>query len=153
MSKFLAFANIGMTAAAKATKSRREVDEVFAELNRDLEALGDVRLVVREFHELPGISAAIQTFMNPKQYMALAVESTSNESFRPMQIARWKQPLEGYPCWVITEGEEVACEDRRSLEAELGRLLSSVKVGQALTAAIAAGRSNGEADPPGALPA
>jgi hypothetical protein len=140
MSKFAEFAKLGMDAWNTAVEARREIASVFDELNKDLGTLGDIRLEVKEFHEMPGMGI-VQAFFNPKQYSALAIVCTTNDSFQPRQLARWKQPHAGYPCWVITGEEEVSCEDKTSLENELGKLLSSAKGGEALSAAVAASRS------------
>jgi hypothetical protein len=146
MKDFSTFLQQGVGAAKAAANARAEIDDVFDELNQQLAAaFGDatVRIAVRQFYEQSGMDF-VKSFLDRKQYSALVIEGVPSNVFSA-EIARWKRPFEGYPCWIVTRGREVSCESRVALESELAQLVSSAYVGQAILDAVA--RSNAKAAP------
>lgn len=148
MTRFSEFIQVGLNAANSAVKARAEIEDVFEELNQELDNQfgGNVRISIKQLSEL-GLMGIVSSLNNPKKYSALVVHNPLSQTFSKIEIARWKQSPNGYPCWVITEGEEVACEDVESLQRELGRLLASAPVGEAILAAKASGDANAKVRP------
>jgi hypothetical protein len=140
MADFSSFIQIGIKAATSAREARAEIAAIFNDLNQQLDNRfsGKVQIEIRQLQELSPFGFLAE-LANPKKYSALVVKNPKSEQWTPREIARWKQSVDGYPCWIAVRDEEVSCEDRVALEQELGRLLSSAPVGEAVLAAIAAG--------------
>lgn len=138
----------GLDAAKMAQKSRLEIREVFAELNKQLHSASDgkARMEVVELEEVLSDSDSMLNTLSalaislrpkePKRYKAIAIRHSTAKDFRLREVARWKQGPYGYPCWINVDAQEIACSDRQSLEAELAMLASSPKVGEAVLAAM-----------------
>lgn len=127
---------VGLNLAAIAERNRREIDEVFEELNRQLSIAveGKVKVQREQFEEQP--EDVLVVLLSRKKYWAISARHTTVPTARPWELARWTQAPAGYPCKISSAGTEVYCENREALESALAQLLASPTVGAALYSLI-----------------
>jgi len=120
----------GMNAARAAEFKRREISGVLREFSDSLTLSTNGALGVDLRTEINRKSNALMALLDPtegrKQWLAVSIKE---EPSKYETVAEWRQSAEGYPCTVITAGEEVACYDKVSLQAELARIAASPQMG------------------------
>ncbi len=119
MPNFLEAFQDGLRAAETADRARHEVDEVFAELNRQLATNtgGKLHIAPMRFQKpTPWRS-------NPKHYWAIVASNPDVGEKSAMELADWSQDKAGYPCRMKSDATEYVCEDRMGLEEALAELL------------------------------
>jgi hypothetical protein len=127
----------GFEAARRADAARKEIDEVFIELNNQVLKATDNKLSIerREYEEqqsYPNIS--LSAFMGAQTinvWYIVAYNPTIGKN-KEAKIARWVRDKAGYPCIVKWSDQERICEDREALSLSLSELLSDPIVGQIL---------------------
>lgn len=145
MTDFKKAFNIGINSAEKAAKNRQQVDEVFAELNRQLTEVSDGKLVVDITNEaetddkfLGGTLGSLATILaasNNTQLNIPKIISAKNikaEKCGYKKLAGWKQDRAGYPCVISYGNKEFYCDDKEALESSLSDLLQDPTVGDTL---------------------
>lgn len=133
MVDFIGSFNKGQDAAIQAEKNKDEIDSVFDVMNLQLSEVSAGRLKVEiklKSNPLFGLLAITGNAQDKGAYWALVASNPLAASFSPKEIAKWKSDPNGYPCQVITDVEEVYCEDRAALERALKYLLASPEVGK-----------------------
>lgn len=126
----------GIVAAKKAEENKDEIDSVFAALNKQLAEASSGKVVVKIiFKSNPFLDFISVAGSVPKaSYWAITASNPLADDNQPLEIAKWKSDPNGYPCQVITDSEEIFCEDKSALEIALQKLLSSPIVGKKLYA-------------------
>jgi len=133
----------GIQAAKKASAAKKEIEEVFVELNRELRDVTENKVEIRRetrtrkpLWEL-AVTYAIRQALGPvDKYVALVAVNPSDEGIPKKELAEWKQGRFGYPCRIISEDREVSCENREALEQALADLLREPSVGEKLFALL-----------------
>ncbi len=124
----------GQDAAQKAEDNKDEIESVFENMNQQLGEASSGRLRVEIIFKsnpfIEFLSVAAKSNSNGS-YWALAALNPQAESYSPKEIAKWKPDPNGYPCLVITDDEEMYCEDKVALEKALSCLLTRPDVGKA----------------------
>lgn len=135
MTDFRTAFEAGQDAAIKAELARKEIDSVFAEVQKQLTEItkGKVEIYRQEFEKRPeGVPFAI-TFFGPKEkYWAVAARNPMAEDNKSRQLAIWDEGRGGYPCTVSWGGMDRTCHDREALEECLASLLADPVVGDKL---------------------
>lgn len=129
----------GLDAAKKAQENREEIQSIINELNEALRSMseGKVEIVIVRRSETSDELGRLIFFLDKKQdELVLAVRSIAQQGKPARQIARWKQSDSGYPCTIMWGDRQVWCDDRASLQTELGELVSSPVVGEAIVNAM-----------------
>jgi len=129
----------GLGAAVKADRARKEIDEVFVDLDSQLhETTGKkIRIDRKEFEVRQTIQETLSFpfFSKPKETYWEIVAFNPSVSESPVKhLARWSMDRAGYPCKIVWEGEDHTCEDREALENSLAELLRDPLVGEKLHA-------------------
>lgn len=136
MVNFIESFSKGIRAAQKAEENKDEIDSVFNMLNEQLQAESAGRLEIKvTFKTNPFLEFFAVASSAPKaaaNYWAITASNPLAENSQPAEIAKWKFDQNGYPCQVITENEEIYCEDKAALESALQTLLASQAVGDKL---------------------
>ncbi|WP_139831488.1 MULTISPECIES: hypothetical protein [unclassified Pseudomonas] len=133
MVDFISSFNKGQDAAKKAEANKDEIDSVFDNMNKQLgEASSGALKVDIVFKSNPFMDFLSVTSKSKAggSYWALAAVNPLAESYEPKEIAKWKADQNGYPCLVITDAEEIYCEDKSALEKALSSLLARPEVGK-----------------------
>lgn len=124
----------GMDAAEVSERNRKEIDDVFAELNRQLDEVtsGAVEIKRTSYTERQSnpFVLAIDIYGKRDTYRALA--AFHKRSNKDRELARWHQDRNGYPCKITLGESELYCEDKEALERALAGLLSDAIVGEIL---------------------
>ena len=140
---------IGMAAAEEASLARKEVDEVFRELDQQVMSASEGRLSIRRCLKtvdpstwgsrskaerlLEQIDDALTYPPKPREkYWAIVASNPAEADGVEREIAIWSQDRTGYPCFVFWAGRERICQDRESLENCLEDLLKHPDVGHTL---------------------
>lgn len=123
----------GIEAARQVQYRRDEVQNILRKFSDSLEMATHGLLCVEVKKGGTGLSEFLGGFttsavVNP---YGLYV-STKKEPKRSSQIAGWKQAADGYPCWITTSGQEIACLNSEGLGDELARLAASPRMGAAV---------------------
>ena len=127
----------GLEAAKAADVARREIDSVFAELNRQMLEASDGKIRVdrtQEYVPEHGF-AALAVLVSGKRdtYWAIVAHNPSVTKSPVKELATWSQDRAGYPCKVAFGGVNESCYDRAALENCLAQLLSDPVVGERLS--------------------
>lgn len=112
----------GLAAAEKMERDNKEIEEVFAHLNREIniDSGGKLQFIIEE-RVRERLSSFLILARNPK------VSDTPT-----LILARWKQDRAGYPCKISWGDREYICADREALENTLAELLRDPIVGRML---------------------
>ena len=138
---------LAIDASIRVDKARQEIREIFAALNEQLAEVsnGAATISVVDTSEsvvddsLPEFARLTASFLSGgkrRSYSAIVVKHRVAANFS-REVARWRQDANGYPCWIIAKGKEIACGDKISLEQELAELMSTPAVGSAIRTAMA----------------
>ncbi len=125
---------VGIDAARRTQFHRDEVVRVLREFSASLEGQSRGALIVEiktTKNVLSDILAGFASGASPSTGMGIFVTSKSDTS-KSRQIAGWKQSPDGFPCWIVYGGQDIACMDRQGLESELIRLAASPQMGEAV---------------------
>ncbi|MDD2051082.1 hypothetical protein NPS46_00770 [Pseudomonas putida] len=133
MVDFIGSFNKGQEAAKKAEDNKDEIDSVFEIMNQQLgdasEGKLKVEIIFKSNPFLDFLTVAAKS-ASSGSYWAIAALNPLAESYAPKEIAKWKSDPNGYPCLVITDAEEMYCEDKAALEKALSYLLARPEVGK-----------------------
>lgn len=138
MADFISAFERGIKAAEAAEIARREIDEVFLELNKQmLSRTGGKISIGRRDSLLSNVMSAFNAIKSrtdvpsvPQNIDAWNPGVTSATS----TLASWVQDRAGYPCTITWGKEDHTCLDRAGLESALESLLSDPVIGAKLRA-------------------
>lgn len=137
----------GLEAADAAQIARREIDEVLAEVDRQLGegTEGKIKIERKEYYvkavglaELAGLATFSYALSGKKRetYWAIIARNPLIPESTEKELAKWSQDYAGYPCKIVWANTEQFCADRESLEIALVTLLRDTEVVEKLTALI-----------------
>lgn len=131
---FLEMVQIGVAKSNKAIASASEVDRLFEEINVELMSYphGAMKLERRAslLSEMKGISSNLQGKDSKDTLCDELIISIKVGTRTYMEkVSGWKQRIEGFPCVLVYEGQELTCSSYKELSDCLGELLSSISVG------------------------
>ena len=140
MGKFSKAFEQGQVAAESAAQANAEIDEVFREMANDLCQTTDGKLVVTietsdKFRSLVMTTISLMSG-NPstepsKDFWICAKNPTAADS-KPVRLAGFQRPYEGYPCSIEYGNSEVRCNDAVALTAALNTMLQNAWVASEL---------------------
>lgn len=144
MTDYIKAFNQGLGAAEAADRARKEVDEVFVDLNRQLQKATEkkIRIDRKELEKPKSFQESLQSSfsLKPKETYWVIVASALSVAESPVKIlAEWSMGRAGYPCKIVWGGEDHACEDKEALENSLADLLRDPLVGEKLYALMQLG--------------
>ncbi len=123
----------GLSAAEKAEVNKNEIDSVFDELNRQLDEATKGKIEISRVKFFASSTLADIASLKPREtYLAIAAKNKNVKDCDYKELARWKIDRNGYPCMIIIDRDEMYCEDKVALEANMQRLLSDPTVGDTL---------------------
>lgn len=131
MNEFSSAFQAGIDAAREVEFKRREISSVLREFSASLELATDARLAL----EVKTMTTATNAFLAmlestpKKKWLTVVTKETPVES---EPVAEWRQSSEGYPCTIVTDGQENVCFDRIALQNELTRLAASPQMGEVI---------------------
>lgn len=153
----------GLEAANQAKRARQEVGAVFSELNSQLSAVSDGKLLIQvkslakskpetPFQKLNRISSIWNTLNDPEPpkeyYEAIVATNQAISKSAQHELAKWTQARCGYPCTIAYGPVSVSCEDREALEVALMDLLRDPLIAERLSALLETQESNDEPQHP-----
>jgi hypothetical protein len=130
MVDFVKFLQLGISAAGIAEKNKKEISAVFEELNRQLNhgLGGQIQVMANSLDsDANQVTSSIFTLLGKDAIFAFNPQKSEKP---PEKLARWRMSANGYPCRIILQDQEVACEDRAALEDTLQTMLASPDVGK-----------------------
>jgi len=127
----------GLGAAEAADRARRDIDEVFSDLDSQIREGSDGKLSIArvEFEiEKSSWNALLISFPpKPKEtYWAIAATNPTIKQSHESELAKWQMDPLGYPCKLSWSQNEYICVDRAALESCLADLLRDPTVGEYL---------------------
>ena len=131
MINFVDSLNKGLELVNQYDANNKEIETVFAELNRQLNKAYDGKLVIE-----------LNNYNPPNQFHdecwdIVAKNPISLEySQETYTLAEWTQCSTGYPCAIFFSGQKCVCEDKESLEQAIAELLSDPVVARDLRTVI-----------------
>jgi hypothetical protein len=135
MVDFIDSFNKGIDAAKKAEENKDEIDSVIAAMNLQLSSAsaGRVKIdIVLKSNPVADFFAAATKNVAKGNYWVIAASNPLIDGYVPKELARWRFDPNGYPCQIITDDEDIYCEDKAALERALKYLLSTPDVGKKL---------------------
>ncbi len=134
MIDFRAAFRSGQEAAERAELARKEIDQVFVELNQQLsEPTGGNVVISRHELEKRDSTFGIQIFGAPvEKYWVLAAQNPKAKG-NGRQLCNWEQSHGGYPCKISWDDTEHVCNDRESLQEALAFMLSDPTIGEQIS--------------------
>lgn len=132
----------GQDAAAQAAAARAEVDDVFTEVNEQLNVATEGKLEVGRLNfEKPkkktvadvlggtSINALLARLEPTETEPWIAARNPQAADNKWVQLARWDRPQEGYPCQLIYDKTDARCHDRTALAEALAEMLANASIG------------------------
>lgn len=137
----------GLEAVEAAKIARKEIAEVFTELNQQISQGSDGKIKIdrRDFYvkeqgiaALGGLATMSYILGGKKRetYRAIAAHNPLIPDCPSKELAKWSQDRAGYPCKIVWANTERSCGDRESLEIGLIALLRDPEVGEKLSELI-----------------
>lgn len=138
MADYLISLRHGLEAADRTAKEKKEISDIFKELNQQLNTGTQGRLAIG-IHEFRGsgekkstasaaLGSAVLGFLDLATHTGLGL-SHKLERLPVAKLAVWRQETAGYPCDVIFGSAKYSCGDRAALERALKILLADPSVG------------------------
>lgn len=132
----------GLKAAHDAEMARKEIDEVFNDLNKQLTeaSKGKLKIERRQLEERRAIAVRIASPLEPPEtYWAIVASNPTIKDLPPIipqfkELAKWQAGRAGYPCKISWGAQEEYCEDKQALEKCLANLLRDAIVAERLDA-------------------
>ena len=131
--------SIGFDAAEKAKNNQQEIDNVFLELNNQINEVtkGQITIDRSEFsaeNTLDIIGTIDSVFKNIGRAWGGQVITAKNEKFpeKVKKLAKWEKSNLGYPCKLTYSNQLIICEDKEALESALAEMLTDPDIGRIL---------------------
>jgi hypothetical protein len=137
MTDFIKAFQDGQHAAEVSERARREIDQVFNELNEQIAAAtgGSLGIMPMQFPVKKSAWDVFNLNFPPepqKYYWAIGAYNPSVGDSSKRQIAMWSKPPTGYPCKITIGGKSIICEDKEGLELALSELLLDPSIAEVL---------------------
>jgi hypothetical protein len=145
MIDFVTSLNKGLELAQQADENNKEIDAVFAELNRQLNEVyaGKVFLkrnssenMIKKFSNLINGERYPDHSVNVNERMVIVATNPTVTMDASDSIANWSQSASGYPCSIAFAGQKHICSDKGSLELAIADLLADPSVAKTLLKVI-----------------
>lgn len=137
MVDFKKYLKDGFKSAQIAATNRADIENVFMELNRQIgeETGGRLSIQIQERHRFPELAKSFLEQVDDfkKNYVLSAIIP----GMEHVDIAKWHQASSGYPCRIVFDDMSLSCEDRKSLEKGLSKMLSNSIVGSKISTLLA----------------
>ncbi|MDP3010819.1 MAG: hypothetical protein Q8N30_17350 [Methylococcales bacterium] len=146
MINFVDSLNKGLELSQQADENNKEIDAVFAELNRQLDEVYEGKVAVKRCSAESGMekynalaTSSGLTYPDHSRADARMVIVATNPTVKMnagKSIANWNQSATGYPCSIAFSGQKYICEDKESLELAIADLLANPFVAKTLLKVI-----------------
>jgi hypothetical protein len=136
MINFVDSLNKGLELSQQADESNKEIEAVFAELNRQLNEVYSGKLVIERRVATNRIETINEIHPVVASVVARNGKSRMDKSNTTILIANWEQSRTGYPCSIAFSGQKHICEDKESLELAIADLLADPFVAKTLLKVI-----------------
>lgn len=135
----------GIRAAETAASVKKEVNEIINLIAKQVEGVsaGKATFGIGEFHKssisqivigAQKVTEANNFFIGSGTYRALGIFDKNNG--KGIELARWSDTNNGYPCKISFNDTDTFCYNRQELESALDELLSQVHTGEAILSKI-----------------
>lgn len=123
--------SIGISAAEKAEKSKKEISSVFQNLNDQLGQATNGKIFIErvKFYE-PTDFFDLSLFKKRPTYWGIGAKNPTASDTKTREIAKWSQDKAGYPCKISFGKNVIHCEDKQALELGLSELLEDPGTGE-----------------------
>lgn len=131
----------GLEAATRAEDARKEIDNIFEELNAVISTESHNTVVIERYqhYENPEVGPSGRVFVHPlkprKLYWAITAYNPKvgrDKLDKLRELAKWDMDPAGYPCTITWSKQEHICEDGVALSRCLTALLKDPVVGENL---------------------
>ncbi len=145
MINFVDSLNKGLELAQQADENNKEIDAVFAELNRQLNEVYAGKVIIKLKFTTEGIKKIATSFAdfigegnisNQLSKNAKIIAENPIVQVSLEQLANWNQSATGYPCSIAFSGQKHICEDKESLELAIADLLADPFIAKTLLKVI-----------------
>ena len=124
---------IGLQAAQDAEIRRKEIQQVIAELDKQIfEATNKMLRISVGNWDPSGLNNLIKIIDPGKFHPTMSIIATTTNGKGKEALAKWEQSKDGYPCQISIGSDVFSCEDKAGLENCLGLLLKDPTVGEKL---------------------
>lgn len=131
MVDFVTSLRAGISAAEAADRARKEILEVFEELNRQLASAFDGHVQIKLADRPQEKVAQAVKLLADREWgnQFLLATNPNGEDGNGVELAFWSTSRDGYPCRIRLAGSEYFCEDRQGLEETLQTVLARADIG------------------------
>lgn len=137
MADYIAAFKQGLAAAEEAQFAMREIDEVFATLNREAQVASEGKIAIerRKCEDRSSPKAVLAAISSEPviTYWSIVAYNPTVPNGHVKELSKWEQNRHGYPCKISWENVVLYCEDKESLEKALQELLADPIVGKKLS--------------------
>ncbi len=134
---FLQAVNVGLEKSKKSLEARRQVDEVFNQINCDLKGFSEGELLLERavsfiaraasFH---GVITGVES--EDLEHDKLVLRLKTQAGTFTEEVAGWKQRAAGFPCILKFDGQELSCGSSKHLSEGIFELFGSIRFGNAV---------------------
>jgi hypothetical protein len=120
----------GLKAAERANAARKEIDQVFKDLNTQLSDITEGRIHVIREQRARNSTLKLVITLEPDYYWAIIAYNPKVGSSPNKELCEWEMGSAGYPCKMIWSGNTHYCENKQALEATLSVLLKDAIIAE-----------------------
>jgi len=135
MPKYMDSLEKGIKAADLAEKSRKEIESVITDLNRQLHdgTDGVLEIVIDEYEKPKANPFEIEIWKPKETYYALTAKNKKFKTCKTKKLAIWETAWAGYPCTMTYSSKTIRCEDKESLEIALAEMLQDSMIAERIS--------------------
>lgn len=141
MADFKESLQAGLDAAARAANNKKEIRRVIKSVSQEISNISNQKATLGIYN-----FADEKPENTPLAYMALAAQALSNvkrashkglgvgdsDGSNGIEIARWSESENGYPCKITFAGQDIYCNNKDELEGAFLDLLREISTGEAI---------------------
>lgn len=134
---FLQAVNVGLEKSKKSLEARRQVDEVFNQVNCDLRGFSEGELLleravsfIARAASLHGVITGVES--EDLEHDKLVLKLKTQAGTFTEEVAGWKQRAAGFPCILKFDGQELSCGSSQHLSEGIFELFGSIRFGSAV---------------------
>lgn len=139
---FLDSIKLGVDKAKEADAAKVEVDNVFKEINEELRHFDKSKIIkISRSMSLGAKAVTISSFLSAttSEYRledVITLHVGGGGGSELVEVAKWRQHLDGFPCTLSFEGEEFVCTTSEDLKSAFSMLFGTAGFGRSLMLAI-----------------
>jgi hypothetical protein len=136
MTNFKSAFQVGLKAAQKAEAAKKEIKEVFNDLNKQLSEASDGKLIIEIQQLTRPLPLPFNLVQQGEKYWAIVARNPKLKASPIKELAEWQIDRHGYPCKITWSGIEEYCEKKQAVETGLEHLLQDPTTAEKLQSLV-----------------